>query len=201
MGNAELEIQGRHDVCVVPRAVPVVFAMDGGDNCGLRVTIQVDPGGHQMSLEEMRKRIDEVDEGNCSFARGKDQAVAIDRPGETERTANRLRTRPAKKRSCHTLLAIARAEQVDEKKYRMSTARYLNPLRACRELLSHFRVNSGPTVKKRFFNTSVIRSWPKPCESFDAVFRLVEQGAGRFRGSARWKLPWKAALAGSTTFC
>jgi chorismate synthase len=27
MGNAELEIQGRHDVCVVPRAVPVVFAM------------------------------------------------------------------------------------------------------------------------------------------------------------------------------
>jgi chorismate synthase len=27
MGNAELQIQGRHDVCVVPRAVPVVFAM------------------------------------------------------------------------------------------------------------------------------------------------------------------------------
>jgi chorismate synthase len=27
MEKAELEIQGRHDVCIVPRAVPVVSAM------------------------------------------------------------------------------------------------------------------------------------------------------------------------------
>jgi chorismate synthase len=27
MESAELELQGRHDVCIVPRAVPVVSAM------------------------------------------------------------------------------------------------------------------------------------------------------------------------------
>lgn len=44
MQNAELEIQGRHDVCIVPRAVPVVSAMMAVTLCDFALQTKIIPG-------------------------------------------------------------------------------------------------------------------------------------------------------------
>jgi len=97
MENAELEIKGRHDVCIVPRAVPVVAAMMAITLCDFALQAGINTGGNQMSLEEMRNKIDTVDEKIVKLiAQRIKQSQAIG--DEKKRAGNRLKILTVRKR-------------------------------------------------------------------------------------------------------
>ena len=59
--NTEISIKGRHDVCIVPRAVIVVESMMAVTLCDFALRDRINREDNKMSLDDLRKKIDELD--------------------------------------------------------------------------------------------------------------------------------------------
>ena len=61
MKETTITVGGRHDVCIVPRAVPVVEAMIAVTLADFALRAGLIPEGVEMNIDDLRKKIDAID--------------------------------------------------------------------------------------------------------------------------------------------
>jgi len=132
-----------------------------------------------MSLEEMRKRIDEVDEEIVRLlAERIRQSQLIGR--EKQKNSKPVEDAAREKKVLSHIAAIARAEQVDEKEVQNVYRQIFKSSKSVQGVTVAFQGEFGAYSEEAIFQHFGYSVMAKPCESFDAVFRLVEQGAAAF---------------------
>jgi Prephenate dehydratase len=128
-----------------------------------------------MSMQEMRKKIDEVDDKIVRLiAERIRQSQSIGH--EKQKSSKPVEDAKREEKVLAHIAAVAREEKLDEREIQSIYQQIIKSSRSVQGITVAFQGEIGAYSEEAVFQYFGHSVGVKPCESFDDVFKLVEQG-------------------------